>query len=322
MDNMQDVVIVLDEEERIVSVVPSNSIYSTLLNQPISLLIPKEEQPHYTKFRTQLRKDHIVVAFPMKVNVFGESYACYFNGFHDQTSLFITILFHSHTDNDVLKKMMMLNSQQINELRALYKSIHSQDVKAYEEISKLNSELLNSKRIIEKQNAELQGYNKLLKKMATEDALTGCFNRRHFYEFMREQIFPDQNKSQSAIVMIDFNYFKLVNDQFGHDAGDRLLITFVQIAKQVLLGVGEIYRLGGDEFILYFPKKTEEEALNYLSSITDTFAKHSSIVTLAYGISTFDHHLINYDHDLTVLIRKVDELMYENKNQMKVQHRS
>ncbi|HOI46368.1 MAG TPA: hypothetical protein PLR26_01420 [Bacilli bacterium] len=55
MDNMQDVVIVLDEEERIVSVVPSNSIYSTLLNQPISLLIPKEEQPHYTKFRTQLR---------------------------------------------------------------------------------------------------------------------------------------------------------------------------------------------------------------------------------------------------------------------------
>lgn len=319
---LSDVVLVLDKQHIIESIVPSTSEYSFLMNQPIQSILSPTDQECFLVFSNKLKQERSVIQYPMNIQLFDQVHSCFFNGYHDQTSYFITILFQPQTDQEVLKRIMMLNSQQINELRSLYKSIHTQDAVAYNEISKLNSELLNSKRVIEKQNMELLGYNKLLKKMATEDSLTGCFNRRHFYEFMREHILRDQFEGYSSIVMIDFNYFKQVNDQFGHDAGDRLLITFVQIVKELISSFGEIYRLGGDEFILYFPNKTVDETDHVLSSIEREFQKHSAIVSIAYGIVCFQHSNINHEHDLTLLIRKVDDLMYQNKHQMKLHQES
>ncbi|QLY40237.1 GGDEF domain-containing protein [Hujiaoplasma nucleasis] len=105
-------------------------------------------------------------------------------------------------------------------MRALKKDILKHDEKAYIEISKLNSELLNPQRIIEKQNIELKKFNQLLKKISIEDSLTGSYNRRYFYNYMRENVLPSQSDNSMGLVLIDFNHFKAINDQFGHDTGD------------------------------------------------------------------------------------------------------
>lgn len=192
------------------------------------------------------------------------------------------------------------------------KEIDLQDVNVYEEITKLNNELLNSKRIIEKQNAELQNYNKLLKKMSIEDSLTGCYNRRQFYEYFRESIMSSQKDTLYTLIMIDFNHFKTINDQFGHDAGDRLLVMFVQIASNILSVKGDVFRLGGDEFILLI-KNDQNFALNVMEEINQRFLKHSTIASLAFGIVEFREHEINHEFDLTNLVRKADDLMYQHK---------
>lgn len=185
--------------------------------------------------------------------------------------------------------------------------------KVYEEISKLNSELVNSKRIIEKQNAELSNYNKLLKKMAIEDSLTGCYNRRHFYDFMRDTILSTQNDIINTLVMIDFNQFKAINDQFGHDAGDRLLINFVELVKENLNDKGEIFRLGGDEFIILTNHQTFDQTQKMMEKIDEKFFNFSKISSLAFGIVQFKSSEINHEFEITNLIRKADELMYKHK---------
>jgi diguanylate cyclase (GGDEF)-like protein len=117
--------------------------------------------------------------------------------------------------------------------------------------------------------------------------------------------------------MIDFNNFKKVNDEFGHDAGDRLLISFVEITKAIIKNKGEIFRIGGDEFIIIFYHMNEEEALLVMQKIETQFQTKSLVVTLAYGIVSFNESEFNFEFDLSNLIKKADTLMYIEKENFK-----
>lgn len=315
--NVLDFMMTLDENYTIISIYPNDSKFNDFVNMEIESIVNKSSTDQIKTFINNLDIHNSSFHYQIKLTHHKQTYSCQFNGYKDDKKSIVFALFNSTTDDDVLKKMMRLNNLQVNELRALQKKFQMQDVNVYEEISKLNSELLNSKRIIEKQNAELQRYNNLLKKMSIEDTLTGSYNRRYFYEYMKENILSSQKDLNHSLIMIDFNDFKMVNDQFGHDAGDRLLINFVKQTKDIVKGKGEVFRIGGDEFIIIINQTNPKEVSSYIKAIETKFSSNSPIASLAFGHIIFNESQINHDFDLSNLVNQTDSLMYENKRKQK-----
>ena len=83
------------------------------------------------------------------------------------------------------------------------------------------------------------------------DPLTGLFNRRHFDTRIREaSAYAKRHEEPFAIVMIDLDHFKRVNDTYGHEEGDRVLVHFAAAVRAVLRGEDVAFRYGGEEFVL------------------------------------------------------------------------
>lgn len=307
-----DFLIVLDDNLIIVNIIPEKSKFYQYLNKSIYSILFENQQIQFLEFIRLIKDTNIVINF--KIELKEERY--YFNGYTNQSIIVILALSINMSEKEVLNEMVMLYSNQQNELYKQYKNTILHDNQAYDQISKLNSEVINSKRIIEKQNAELLKYNNLLQKMSIEDSLTGSYNRRYFYEYMRTHVLSTQNDESRCLIMIDFNHFKNINDQFGHDAGDRLLIKFVELTQTALNGVGDVYRLGGDEFILLSNHQCYDDAIQMIEKINKQFSEHARIASLAYGVVQFKSSDINNEFDLTNLIRKSDELMYIYKRSL------
>jgi len=313
----RDFVMVVDETGQITNVVPVASGASAHIGHQVRTLIASESLEDYDAFEKALLDNHVVLNTRIMTTFAGMTCPGYMNGYHDG-GVHVIIVLHERTDDKaLLRRIMMINSDQVNQIRSISKQMSFADNEAYINISKLNSELLNSKRIIEKQNAELMNYNRLLRQMAIEDALTGAYNRRHFYDHVREHLLPSQKDDEKTLVMVDFNHFKTVNDHLGHDAGDRLLIAFVRISKETVKESGVVFRHGGDEFVILFDGLGEQDVERMMKTIADTFHDLSAIASLSYGIVHFKASAINNEHDMNDLLMKADKRMYAHKDAIK-----
>ena len=172
----------------------------------------------------------------------------------------------------------------------------------------LNSELLEN----ELKDAQLQ-----LQKMATTDFLTGIANRRLFQESGESEIQRARRyKSPLAVLMIDLDYFKKVNDNYGHATGDKALVTFVNNCKKYLRDVDIFGRLGGEEFAILLPEtdinggKILAERLCTVIAESDIEAEDKIFhITVSIGIS----ELLSGEDKLDALLKRADDAMYEAK---------
>jgi diguanylate cyclase (GGDEF)-like protein len=106
-------------------------------------------------------------------------------------------------------------------------------------------------------------------RLALTVPLTGLGNHRHFHERLREELRDARRTGwRLALCLADIDDFKLVNDRFGHPAGDRVL---AEVAARLRQG-GESFRVGGDEFALLLPRASEEAALRAAASIVERIA--------------------------------------------------
>ncbi|WP_299867211.1 EAL domain-containing protein [uncultured Roseobacter sp.] len=120
---------------------------------------------------------------------------------------------------------------------------------------------------LEKENARLHELARSVAKDANEDALTGLSNRRHFEVELKTWIGNlKAHGTEFAVLYIDLDRFKFVNDTLGHDAGDRLLISVAHMLRDLTDETDLVARLGGDEFVILKPLGTS--ALN-VSSLAD-----------------------------------------------------
>jgi diguanylate cyclase (GGDEF)-like protein len=126
-------------------------------------------------------------------------------------------------------------------------------------------------------------------RLALTDPLTGLGNHRHFHERLREELQDARrNRRPLALCLADIDDFKLVNDRFGHLAGDRVL---AEVAARLRQG-GESFRLGGDEFALLLPQSSEESARRTAGSIVERVAalelEEVGSVTVSVGLAIGD----------------------------------
>jgi diguanylate cyclase (GGDEF)-like protein len=134
-----------------------------------------------------------------------------------------------------------------------------------------------------------------LRHQATRDPLTGLFNRRFLDQFLPQAVqrhAADKGRGDLCLLMIDVDYFKVLNDTLGHAAGDELLKTVGQLIRSSIRGEDVAFRCGGDEFVILLPGCTTEGGramANRLTSLVDALAKTLHVPKrprLSIGLST------------------------------------
>ncbi|MFB1081809.1 diguanylate cyclase domain-containing protein [Jeotgalibacillus sp. JSM ZJ347] len=157
-----------------------------------------------------------------------------------------------------------------------------------------------------------------LKRMAFTDSLTGLPNRRYITEKIDETIAAaKEHQQQFALLYIDMDHFKEINDTFGHDAGDDLLKLFANRIRSEVDEDQLVARIGGDEFLVLLPQISDEEnATGKAGEILNALSKPYRIrgqqldVTSSMGLSIYPLHGKNKRE----LIKQADEALYSAKD--------
>ncbi|MBB5331691.1 sensor domain-containing diguanylate cyclase [Tunturiibacter gelidoferens] len=117
--------------------------------------------------------------------------------------------------------------------------------------------------VVSRDITERKGLEDEMKMLATVDSLTGAYNRRKGNEFLiAEANRQARNGRPFAVLMLDIDHFKTINDGFGHTAGDSVLCAFVRICKNTLRSIDVVVRWGGEEFLLVLPDTDAAEAMS------------------------------------------------------------
>jgi len=180
----------------------------------------------------------------------------------------------------------------------------------------LNNELINMQRQLSKKNIQLDQLNQKLELISMQDSLTQLYNRRYFYQSIKQEINrADRIGYRLVLVLADLNNFKQINDVLGHKAGDNLLIGLAHILQQNLRkGLDTAYRWGGDEFLLTMSNTSKSQAWQVMARIDEKLRKKNSTVSLAWGIIEINSK--NLDK-IDEFIKKADGMMYEHKKKVK-----
>lgn len=134
-----------------------------------------------------------------------------------------------------------------------------------------------------------------LRDEATRDALTGLYNRRYLEETLgRELILAERHGYPVSVIMSDLDYFKTVNDHYGHLGGDEVLRAFGKLMQRHARGSDTYCRYGGEEFLLVLPQMTKggavERAEQLRSAVTAAPIPYGTAliaVTASFGVATF-----------------------------------
>ncbi len=162
---------------------------------------------------------------------------------------------------------------------------------------------------------------KELEEAAFYDTLTGAFNRRFIIEYISEEIRKSRRfKNEFAILLVDLNDFKKVNDTYGHDAGDEVLREVVRKLRKVLRNYDMIARWGGDEFLIFLPIEHRADILEVANRLaTDFYLDFQGVrITLSVGYACFPQD----GESIGKLIESADERMYISKKHYKEARRN
>ena len=161
--------------------------------------------------------------------------------------------------------------------------------------------------------------------LAYHDPLTGLYNRINFEEYLKHALtIAKRNDTQLALLFIDLDRFKVINDTLGHDIGDKVLIQVAQKLKSLLRESDFIARWGGDEFVVILENITSaSDAALVANNIIDALQKpvkvdkHKLLTTASIGISLFPEN----GEDIQTLIKHADSAMYLAKDEGKNNYR-
>ncbi|MHB9074340.1 MAG: diguanylate cyclase domain-containing protein [Desulfobaccales bacterium] len=146
------------------------------------------------------------------------------------------------------------------------------------------------------------------------DALTGLANRRYLADMLEKAMaFASRHEQPLSLIMLDLDDFKIINDSYGHKAGDQVLESFAQLMQNFIRKEDLAARFGGEEFILMLPGTDLEQAAIMAERLRTqmenvTFAFSSSRVTASFGITQY-----RSGDTFETLINRVDEALYAAK---------
>ena len=152
-----------------------------------------------------------------------------------------------------------------------------------------------------------------LKQLAVHDQLTSVYNRNKMKELVDSQTgeLTKFSELSTGFLLIDIDYFKKVNDDFGHEAGDKVLVWLANILKSELRETDYVVRWGGEEFLIIMPGCSGENAARIAELIRKKVECSDNGVcksTISVGVSEYS------GGDYTAVVKKADEALYKAKN--------
>lgn len=155
-----------------------------------------------------------------------------------------------------------------------------------------------------------------LKFMANFDELTGLYNRRHFKQFLAKECFKIiRYKTEACLALIDLDDFKFINDNYGHNMGDKALKLFANVLRENVRKTDIYARMSGDEFVILFVNCSKANARERMEAIRKAAMEtklENIVLSFSYGICS-----INPDSNLNPddIFGKADKEMYIDKNE-------
>ncbi len=235
--------------------------------------------------------------------------------------------------NKLTKDIELINLDNLSKSRI---DLHIQDDNEWKAIEATSNQMLrkldlakeewlkienNYQRILEKEVSErtheLELSNKQLNTLAATDPLTHIRNRRSFFDIAEKYYsIAVRTKEQLSVMMIDIDYFKSVNDKYGHAVGDEVLKEFANVTKRQLRDSDLFARYGGEEFVIVLPNTGIEGAEKLADKIRHTIASHYLVtekgeiqITISIGVSALSGH----DTSLDDILSRADKALYRAK---------
>jgi len=168
------------------------------------------------------------------------------------------------------------------------------------------------KRVVRERNMRFE-----LRRLSNCDALTGLYNRRHLDDNLQnEAIRASRQHYDLYLLLIDIDNFKVYNDKYGHQQGDRLLQELARIIlRSIRENVDSGYRYGGDEFAATILHANPQQALMVAERLRTEYNERNLVPTsLSIGIAKLKNSHGTLEEDLDDLIRKADQALYLAKN--------
>ncbi|MFT2090170.1 diguanylate cyclase [Paraglaciecola sp. 2405UD69-4] len=159
-------------------------------------------------------------------------------------------------------------------------------------------------------------HRKVLEVLATTDELTGLCNRRHILEHLNKTITATaKTNGCSSVAMIDLDWFKKINDNFGHATGDLVLQKFSQICLQTMPKNAHLGRIGGEEFLMLFPNTDAQNALIYMNKLRHKMPALTKQIDIPNLKITASIGIYQWDQDDTAkdIMQKADIALYKAK---------
>ena len=185
---------------------------------------------------------------------------------------------------------------------------------AFNTLSRLTNEMAGMNMQLAQKHRELKNAYRKIELISQTDSLTGLPNRRCFLEQLQLTLeLAAQGGEPFALVLFDLDHFKKINDQFGHDAGDRVLQYFAGLLKKHGRKGDLSARFGGEEFISLLPESTVDEACFFAERIREELSAQKLLndeyqSTVSAGICGYDKR---FSHE--ELIKQADLALYAAK---------
>jgi diguanylate cyclase (GGDEF)-like protein len=191
---------------------------------------------------------------------------------------------------------------------------------------KTERELRNANQVLQFQIERVELLQGQLQELAVRDSLTNLFNRRYLEEMLEVEFARAmRSKTSLAIVMIDCDHLKDINDRYGHKAGDDFLVQVANVVRESIRAGDIACRFGGDEFVVILGNVLEEIAFERAENLNNKIASEQILhgnekisISVSIGIALFPVHGSSGE----VLLQKADQALYaakhKGKNQVRV----
>jgi len=171
-----------------------------------------------------------------------------------------------------------------------------------------------------KRELQLKSYQEELKMLASTDPMTKLYNRRYFNEIAKNILNGERrNGCELSLMILDIDKFKNINDTYGHNIGDEVIIFISDILRKNQRESDVICRYGGEEFVILLPETSLKNAVFVAEKIRKCIAKsmvsvggeESFSVSISIGVSKID--VLN-ESNIEAALKRADDALYEAKN--------
>ena len=181
------------------------------------------------------------------------------------------------------------------------------------ELEETKEQLRNINKAMKNKVDELYSMTNSLEEKAHRDNLTGINNRDSFEMLFSKEIKTARSNSASlSLVMLDIDNFKDINDTFGHQAGDNILIEIAHLIEKNIKPNDIFARWGGEEFVLLLPKTSLDGGFAFAQKLRDIIANHTfsykEVITASFGVAELD-----IGDDKSTFFHKADKALYAAK---------